>query len=124
MIHTRRDFLKYTLLTLGTASVWTDKVAAAAADDIPTPADLTGMQRVAAAFMKNHSVPGLSMAIAHHGRIVYEEAFGFANRDTNEKLIRSHLFRIASVTKPITSAAIFMLIEQGLLKLDDLVFGQ
>ncbi|HYY95685.1 MAG TPA: serine hydrolase domain-containing protein [Pyrinomonadaceae bacterium] len=81
------------------------------------------MASVASAFMKEHSVPGLSVAVAHHGDILYEEAFGFADRGRGERLTPGHLFRIASVTKPFTSAAIFMLIEQGRLKLEDVIFG-
>jgi CubicO group peptidase (beta-lactamase class C family) len=81
------------------------------------------MTGVASAFMKQHSVPGLSVAVARHGEIVYDEAFGFADRGRGEKLTPGHLFRIASVTKPFTSAAVFMLVEQGRLRLDDLVFG-
>jgi CubicO group peptidase (beta-lactamase class C family) len=51
------------------------------------------------------------------------DAFGVADRDKSETLSPLHLFRIASVTKPITSAAIFSLIEQGRLHLGDRVFG-
>jgi CubicO group peptidase (beta-lactamase class C family) len=81
------------------------------------------MASVARRFMEQYAVPGLSVAIARQGRLVYKEAFGFANTQTNEKLTTSHLFRIASVTKPITSVAIFRLIEQGRLHLQDRIFG-
>jgi CubicO group peptidase (beta-lactamase class C family) len=81
------------------------------------------MASVARRFMERYTVPGLSIAIAQQGRLVYKEAFGFANTQTNEKLTISHLFRIASVTKPITSVAIFRLIEQDRLHLQDKVFG-
>jgi CubicO group peptidase (beta-lactamase class C family) len=81
------------------------------------------MASVARRFMEQYAVPGLSVAIARQGRLVYKEGFGFANTQTNEKLTTSHLFRIASVTKPITSVAIFRLIEQGRLHLQDRIFG-
>jgi CubicO group peptidase (beta-lactamase class C family) len=81
------------------------------------------MASVARRFMEQYAVPGLSVAIARQGSLVYKEAFGFANTQTNEKLTASHLFRIASVTKPVTSVAIFRLIEQGRLHLQDRVFG-
>jgi CubicO group peptidase (beta-lactamase class C family) len=74
--------------------------------------------------MNNHAVPGLGIAIARHGRIVYDESFGVADRQTGERLTPAHRFRIASISKPITSVAIFTLIERGLLKLDDPVFGR
>jgi len=68
-------------------------------------------------------VPGLSIAIAKGGRIVRREAYGFASLEKQEALTAAHRFRIASVSKPITSAAIFLLVERGKLRLDDLVFG-
>jgi CubicO group peptidase (beta-lactamase class C family) len=74
-------------------------------------------------FMDEFRVPGLSMAIARHGQFVYREAFGIADQAKDEKATTSHLFRIASVTKPITAVAIFSLVEKGSLQLGDLIFG-
>ena len=81
------------------------------------------MKDVAEAFMKAHSVPGLSVAIARNDELVYQQGFGLANVSKLEKVTPAHLFRIASVTKPITSVTIFELVERGRLKLEDLVFG-
>jgi CubicO group peptidase (beta-lactamase class C family) len=55
---------------------------------------------------------------------VYENPFGEANRQSRERLTVSNLFRIASLTKPITSTAIFTLIEHGKLRQHDRVFGR
>jgi CubicO group peptidase (beta-lactamase class C family) len=73
--------------------------------------------------MAKFDVPGLSVAIAQHGRFVYESAFGVANREPREQLTTANLFRIASVTKPITSVTVFSLMEKGKLRLNDTVFG-
>src|SRR5664280_1319988 len=81
------------------------------------------MEATAAAFMKKHDVPGLSVAIARKGRLVYADGYGLADKDRDEKVTPNHLFRIASVTKPITSATLFSLIEAGKLRLSDKVFG-
>lgn len=81
------------------------------------------MEGVASTFIKAHGVPGLSVAVARNGQLVYEQGFGLADHATAEKVLPSHLFRIASVSKPITSVAVFQLIEQGKLALDDRVFG-
>jgi CubicO group peptidase (beta-lactamase class C family) len=94
-----------------------------AGDDI-SPGERDAMARVAASFMERFGVPGLSVAIAHHGRMVYQQPFGVANRDSNEPVSPSTLFRIASVSKPITSATIFTLIQQGKIRLEDKVFGK
>lgn len=82
------------------------------------------MDDVASAFMRAHSVPGLSVAVARDGEAIYERAFGFADRDRNEKVTPAHLFRIASVSKPITSVTLFRLMEDKRLTLEDIVFGR
>jgi CubicO group peptidase (beta-lactamase class C family) len=81
------------------------------------------MESVASAFMSAHSVPGLSVAVARHGELLYERGFGFADRDKNERVTPAHLFRIASVSKPITSATLFRLAEEERLTLENTVFG-
>jgi CubicO group peptidase (beta-lactamase class C family) len=68
-------------------------------------------------------VPGLSVAIAKNGVLVYAKGYGMADASTGEAMTVKHRFRIASVSKPFTSAAILQLREQGILTLDDKVFG-
>jgi CubicO group peptidase (beta-lactamase class C family) len=89
----------------------------------PTPDERQSMARLAADFMDSYDVPGLSVAIAVRGKPAYVEAFGVADRETREALTPQHRFRIASISKPITSAGIFTLIEAGKLQLDSYVFG-
>src|SRR5271169_4291430 len=81
------------------------------------------MFRIARAFMVKYEVPGLSISITRNGKFVYEHQFGMAVREQAQQLLPNSLFRIASVTKPITSVTIFTLIEKGKLKLNDKVFG-
>lgn len=90
------------------------------------PLETRERQRLAAlanAFLKIHDMPGLSVAILRRGRLAYAEGFGFADKNTGERVTPDHLFRVASVSKPITSVGIFTLIEQGKLNLNDRVFG-
>jgi len=89
----------------------------------PTAPERAAMARLAHAFMEKFDVPALSFAVGYAGEIVHRDAFGLADRERNEAITPMHLFRIASVSKTITSTAIFGLIEQGRLKLADKVFG-
>ena len=75
-------------------------------------------------FMQRYGIPGLSIAIAKQDEILFAKGYGFA--DTNKKVPVNiiHKFRLASLSKPITSAAIMKLMEEGKLKLDDKVFGK
>jgi CubicO group peptidase (beta-lactamase class C family) len=101
---------------------------------LPQGETTTGMERgeigrLAAAFKRSFSVPSLSIAISRNGQFVFDQGFGFNQgfRFGNVKDMgptdMSSLFRIADVTMPITSVAIFTLIEQGKLNLTDKVFG-
>lgn len=74
-------------------------------------------------FMKQFHVPGMSVAISRHGQLVYEHQFGMADPANAQQVVPASLFRIASVSKPITSVTIFSLVEQGKLRLYDKVFG-
>jgi CubicO group peptidase (beta-lactamase class C family) len=74
-------------------------------------------------FMQKWAVPGFSLAVARDGSIRATRVFGYANRITREIVTTEHRFRVASVTKPITSTAVHLLIDQGQLDLTDAVFG-
>jgi CubicO group peptidase (beta-lactamase class C family) len=60
-----------------------------------------------------------NVLIAEDGRIIYENAFGYADYQEKEGLNIHSVFQLASVSKPLTACAILMLYEQGLLALDD-----
>ena len=81
------------------------------------------MADVAEVFRKHSAPRGFRSRSPRQGHLQYAEAFGTIGHDSRQPLTTSNLFRIASVTKPITSAAIFALIENGRLRIDDTVFG-
>ena len=86
-------------------------------------AEAKAVADIAQGFLRTHGVPGLSFAIARNGRIVHAQGFGVANPATGETVTPAHQFRIASISKPFTAAAVFALIEKGKLRLSDRVFG-
>lgn len=65
------------------------------------------------------SVPGVAAIVVRNGKIVYHKAFGMADNETNRTLKRDDIFRIASMSKAITSTAVMMLWEEGKFQLDD-----
>lgn len=85
--------------------------------------DTSAMAEIARGFLREFGIPGLSAAIAVRGTLAYAEGFGVADMHSGTSVAPSNLFRIASVSKPITSVAIFKLVERGRLKLSDRVFG-
>ena len=64
-------------------------------------------------------IPGAVVLIARNGKIAYLEAFGFQNRESKEPMKTDAIFRIASMSKPITSVAVMMLVEEGKIQLLD-----
>jgi len=90
----------------------------------PTESESAAIAEIARKLMEKHNAPGLSVAVARHGEMVYQQGFGFADKAAGERVTTESRFRIASISKPITSVAIFTLIEQGKLRLDDLIFGK
>ena len=64
-------------------------------------------------------VVGVAAAAATRDGVLYEGAFGRMNMPESGELHIDGIFRIASMTKPITSVAVMMLVEEGKLGLDD-----
>jgi CubicO group peptidase (beta-lactamase class C family) len=69
--------------------------------------------------VERKDVPGVVALITDRERVLYQGAFGVADVATGRPLTTDALFRIASMTKPITSVALMQLVEQGRLGLED-----
>ena len=74
------------------------------------------------AFMAERQVPGGALAVVKDGRLVYARGYGWADRDWEIPVGPDSLFRIASISKPITAVAVLQLVEQGRLCLDEPAF--
>jgi len=72
-------------------------------------------------FMRKYSIPGGAVAVMRDGRLIYARGFGYADVESKTPVQPDALFRIASVSKTITAAAIMKLVEEGKLTLDDRV---
>lgn len=69
-------------------------------------------------FVTEYHVPGASLAVAREGRLVYARGCGYADVEQKLPVQPRFQFRIASLTKPLTSVAILQLVEQEKLNLD------
>ena len=70
-------------------------------------------------YLKNGKFPGFVSAVARKGKVVHYETIGFADMETGESLKKDSLFRIYSMSKPITGVALMILLEEGRLRLND-----
>ena len=73
-------------------------------------------------FVCDRDIPGAALAISVDGVVVYERSYGWSDEQRSISLEPDALMRIASVSKPITVAAIRELIDDGLLSLDSHAF--
>lgn len=88
----------------------------------PRPVDGALRARIAAiarSALEVQNVPGISVAIAEHGTIVYARGFGRRSLDDNLPVDAGTTFRIGSITKQFTASAIMLLAQAGKLHLDD-----
>jgi serine beta-lactamase-like protein LACTB len=69
-------------------------------------------------FMATNQVPGLSVAVVEHGQFVWSEGFGMASLKDHVPVTSHTLFRLASVSKPLTATGAMQLWERGKLDLD------
>ncbi len=68
--------------------------------------------------MEERKVPGGALAVLRRGRLVYARGYGLADRAKVLAVRTDSLFRIASISKPITAVAVLKLVEEGRLSLD------
>ena len=71
------------------------------------------------AFVDQGSIAGIVTLIARHGQVVHTGTYGQLDIAANKPIQTDSLFRVASFTKPITSVAAMMLLEEGHFQLDD-----
>ena len=74
--------------------------------------------------MTEFSIPGLQLAVMKDDSIIFSRSCGYADKETGELVTDSSLFRIASISKPITAITVLKIAETGNLDLDRTVFGQ
>lgn len=105
----RRRFLAATSLTAG------GMVPRLAAADGPS---LVSFDRAMEHFIAARGMPGGALAVVKDGRLVHARGYGWADRERGLPVVPSSLFRVASISKPVTGIATLKLVEQGRLKLD------
>src|SRR5690606_8839846 len=80
---------------------------------------MKGIRELLIRYVEGGHIAGAAALVARYGQIVQRLAVGWADLDTKKPLASDTLFRIFSLTKPITSVAALMLVEQGAVALDD-----
>jgi D-alanyl-D-alanine carboxypeptidase len=88
---------------------------------MPSPASepAAKYEAAAAAFVKEHRLPGAAVGVVHEGELAWAGGVGFADRASRRPSDPKTLYRIASITKTFTATAVMQLRDAGSLSLDD-----
>jgi CubicO group peptidase (beta-lactamase class C family) len=84
-----------------------------------SPSGASAIDRMFQAAVDKGEIPGAVVAVTNRDRVVYLKAFGKQDAGKGVAMSTDTLFRIASMTKPVTSVGVMMLYERGKLRLDD-----
>lgn len=86
-------------------------------------AGMAGFDRIVPALMKKWGIPGAAVAVVRDGRLVLARGYGYADVEAKAPVQPDALFRVASVSKPVTAAAVLRLVEEGRLDLNAKAYG-
>src|ERR1041385_4426137 len=122
----RRDFLKAAAISGSMLAAGSVPAFRALADTPPRKWTITGEEvpllksfdGLMQQFMQARSIPSGQLAVAVEGRLVYARGYSWSAKP-DDAVQPTSIFRIASITKPFTSAAIMHLVQEGKFKLDD-----
>ena len=90
----------------------------ASATKLAQPTSKESYDKVLTSFI-DATGPGAAVIVSQHGKVLYKSARGMANIELQVPLTTANVFRLGSITKQFTAAAIMMLAEQGKLSIDD-----
>ncbi len=92
-------------------------IPAGASGQTPIPRDFEPLRDYIEDLMREFEIPSVAVALAHRGEVLWEEGFGWADRERWMRATEHTPFSIASVTKPITATAVMLLAKQRRLEL-------
>lgn len=110
----------FVLIALGFATASHAEPRRREAEAVGFDADRLGrIAEMVAGYIERGEIAGAVTLVERRGRVVWREAQGFQDRDAARPMRTDALFRIYSMSKPITSVAVLMLLEEGRLRLSD-----
>ena len=80
--------------------------------------DTQEIQRTIDAYIQNQELAGGALLVRRDEEVLYENTFGYSNIAARQVIARDSLYRLMSMTKPITAVAVMQLTEQGKIELD------
>ena len=106
------------LLVAGTLGTGPAPVAPIAVAQAPT-APAASLRQIATAGLEKSTAPGMSVALVQNDAIAWSDGFGLADIENDLPVRADAVFRIASISKPMTATAVMQLVERGRVSIDD-----
>ena len=121
MVRTRRIFTFFLVVALALAGCASPGLQRASTpEEVGFSSDgLRQLSGTLQARVDKGEIPGAVILIARDNKIAWFEAIGFRDREAKAPMTPDSMFRMASMTKPVTSIAVMMLAEEGKLKITD-----
>ena len=108
------------IITAGSAAITSKVLPSSAPEDVGLSSErLARMNKAIHEYVDAGRTPGVVTLIARHGKVVHVDAYGKADIATGRATRADDIFRMYSMTKPITSVALLMLFEEGKFQLTD-----
>ena len=108
------------LITAGSAGISSKALPSSAPEEVGLSSErLARMNKAIHEYVDAGRTPGVVTLIARHGKVVHVDAYGKADLATGRPTRSDDIFRMYSMTKPITSVALLMLFEEGKFQLTD-----
>lgn len=85
--------------------------------------DINQVDTAVEGFLQKHNAPGAALAVSVNGKMVYNKGYGLADVSANRSTKPDDHFRIASISKVFTAAAIMRLVDENLITVEHKVFG-
>ena len=71
--------------------------------------------------IENNYIAGANFRFIHKGQTLYANSYGYANRENNKVMNENTIFRMFSMTKPVTAVATMILVERGMIDLTEAI---
>jgi CubicO group peptidase (beta-lactamase class C family) len=108
------------IITAGSAAITSKALPSSAPEDVGLSSErLARMNKAIHEYVDAGRTPGVVTLIARHGKVVHVDAYGKADLASGRPTRADDIFRMYSMTKPITSVALLMLFEEGKFQLTD-----
>jgi len=88
-------------------------------DDASSTEQFAKVQELISSGLQERNIPSVSIAVARKGHVIWEQSFGWADRENQVSASPDTVYSLASTTKPMIATGLMVLVQEGKVDLDD-----